>query len=213
MNHSKNKGVVIARIFLFVIYFVGMTAISLSFLKDVFIQLTPYTLLVSALILLVFHRKWDYSNLIVVITIVLAGYFVEVLGVHTGTVFGAYSYGPVLGMKVWSVPLIIALNWLILIYCSYFMALKLFPQALPKIAATAVLMVIMDLLIEPVAIGLTMWTWEDGSPSLQNYGAWFVISLIFAGLLHLMKIEPKNPMAGYLFFYLLMFFGVLNLTL
>lgn len=212
MKHLNNRLVLVARIFLFVIYLVGIVGISIPSLRRAFAILTPYTLLISAGILFAFHRKWNLRFIAAIIVIALAGFVVEVLGVQTGVIFGEYSYGPVLGIKLYQVPLIIALNWLMLIYCSYIIAGKLFRSALPRIAVAAALMVGMDLLMEPVAIALNMWDWEAAAPPFQNYAAWFAIAFVFAGLIHYLKIEVVNPLAGYLFFYLVMFFGVLNLT-
>ena len=213
MRLTEKKLVLVARIFLFVIYLVGIIGISLPSLHSVVVSLTPYTLFISTLILLAFHWKWDLRFIAAIVLIALAGLGVEVLGVQTGVVFGEYSYGPVLGVKIGKVPLIIALNWVLLIYCSYFLAGKLFRAALPKIALTAALMVGMDVLMEPVAIDLNMWSWEIEAPPLKNYAAWFFISFLFAGFFHVMKVKILNPLAGYLFFYLVMFFGVLNLTI
>ena len=213
MRSADKKLVLVARIFLFVIYFVGLTGISLPSMRSVFVSLTPYTLLISILILLAFHWKWDLRFIAAIVLIALAGLGVEVLGVQTGLIFGEYSYGPVLGVKIGEVPLMIALNWVLLIYCSYFLAGKLFRAALPKIALAAALMVGMDVLMEPVAIDLNMWNWEVEIPPLQNYAAWFFISFLFAGFFHVMKVKILNPLAGYLFLFLVMFFGILNLTI
>ncbi|MFP4621321.1 MAG: carotenoid biosynthesis protein [Bacteroidales bacterium] len=202
-----------ARILLFVIYVVGITGISISSLRDVYVELTPYTLLISALILFAFHTRWNLRFIAAIFVVALAGFGVELLGVQTGLIFGEYSYGPVLGIKLGEVPLMIALNWVLLIYCSYFIAERLFRAALPKLASAAALMVGMDVLMEPVAMALDMWNWEVSVPPLQNYAAWFVISFLFAGFFQLMKVKVMNPLAGYLFFFLAMFFGILNLTL
>jgi len=212
MKHLYKRLGLVAGIFLLIIYLVGIVGISISSLRNDFVDLTPYTLLISALILFAFHRKWNLRFIAVIVVIALAGFVVEVLGVKTGVIFGEYSYGPVLGIKLEQVPLIIALNWLILIYCSYSIAGKLFRPALPRIVLAAALMVGMDILMEPVAIALDMWTWEAAAPPLQNYAAWFGISFLFAGMINYLKIEVVNPLAVYLFFYMVMFFGVLNLT-
>lgn len=212
MKHLDKRLTLVAGIFLLIIYLVGIAGISISSLRSDFVDLTPYTLLLSAVILFAFHRRWNLRFIAAIVVIALAGFWVEVLGVKTGVIFGGYSYGPVLGIKWKQVPLIIALNWLILIYCSYIIAGKLLRSALPRLALTAALMVGMDVIMEPVAITLDMWTWEAVAPPLQNYAAWFGISFLFAGLLHYLKIEVVNPLAGYLFFYLVMFFGILNLT-
>ena len=213
MNWGEKKPVFIARIFLFIIYFVGIIGISLPSLRDLFVPLTPYTLLISMLILLAFHWKWDLRFIAAAVIIALAGLGVEVLGVQTGLIFGGYSYGPVLGIKIGQVPLMIALNWILLIYCSYFIAGKVFKAALLKMAMAAALMVALDVLMEPVAIDLNMWNWEVEIPPLQNYAAWFFISFLFAGFFHVMKVKILNPLAGYLFLFLVMFFGILNLTI
>ena len=36
------------------------------------------------------------------------------------TMFGDYSYGKVLGYQVNNVPVIIGINWFLIIYCFYF---------------------------------------------------------------------------------------------
>lgn len=210
---TEFKLVHVARIFLFVIYLTGIIGISIPSLRGVYISLTPYTLLLSILILFAFHQNWTPRFIISILLIALAGFGVEVFGVQTGAIFGEYSYSSVLGVKVEEVPVMIALNWVILIYGSYFIAGKLFQASLPKLAITAALMLGMDLLMEPVAIAMNMWSWEVSAPPLQNYLAWFLISFLFAGLLHVMNVKLLNPVAGYLFFFLVMFFGVLNFTI
>ncbi|MBS3771724.1 MAG: carotenoid biosynthesis protein [Bacteroidales bacterium] len=213
MKNTEHKPILVARIFLFVIYFIGIIGISIPSLRGLYAPLTPYTLLISAVILFAFHGSWNLRFAGAIILIALAGFAVEAIGVHTGVVFGEYSYGPVLGLKVAEIPAIIALNWAILIYCSYFLAERISQKVLLKLAITAILMVGMDFLIEPVAIALDMWSWEASVPPLQNYAAWFAISFLFAGVFHIMKVKTLNPLAVYLFLFLVMFFGTLNLTL
>src|SRR6478609_3641217 len=37
---------------------------------------------------------------------------------HKGLLFGEYAYGAGLGLKLWNVPLLIGLNWVMLVYCA-----------------------------------------------------------------------------------------------
>ena len=213
MRKNENKLVLFARIFLFVIYFVGLTGISLPSLREVYVELTPVSLLISLLILLAFHSQWDIRSAILFAGIALAGYGLEVAGVQTGAIFGVYSYGPVLGFSMAGVPLIIGLNWLILIYLTYYLAGRIVKQPILKVLAAAFLMVLFDLLMEPVAVHLGMWQWAgEGIPHL-NYAAWFVISLVFAGAIHWSGVKLNNPVAGALLLYMTLFFGLLNVTL
>jgi putative membrane protein len=74
-------------------------------------------------------------------------------------------------------------------------------------------MVVFDLVMEPVAIGLNMWTWQVGLPPAQNYLAWFIISFAFMSLFPLFRLKPRNTLAAHLFVYMFIFFGLLNLIL
>ncbi len=77
---------------------------------------TPFHLLLTIAVLLYFHRDWRTSFWIFVSSVLLIGYWVEVLGVHTSLIFGSYAYDTTLGWKVLEVPLMIAVNWLLLTY-------------------------------------------------------------------------------------------------
>ncbi len=87
--------------------------------RDLFIVLTPAILLLSFALLLNFHTPvLDAKTTIVFISIFLISYFVEVAGVRTGLIFGPYSYGRGLGLKLLDTPLLIGLNWVLLVYCT-----------------------------------------------------------------------------------------------
>ena len=212
MSKNKNNRVLFARIFLFVIYLVGLIGLNIFSLRELYVQLTPVTLLVSAMILFAFHYEWNIRSLAVFLSIVIAGLMVEWAGVQTGHVFGEYSYGSALGPAVGGVPLIIGLNWLILIYTTYYIASRLFRPALVRIPSAALMMVAFDYLMEPVAIGLHMWQWAGEGIPLLNYGAWFVVSLVFASALYLGRVRIHNPVADYLLLFMAVFFGILNFT-
>jgi putative membrane protein len=213
MMQNKDKLILFSRILLFVIYFVGLTGISIPSLREVYAEITPVTLLISAMILLVFHKSWRVKDGIVFLMIALGGFLVELLGVQTGLIFGEYSYGLTLGPAVMGVPLLIGINWLILSYTTYYLAGHLFKRPVGKIPLAAAMMVAFDWLMEPVAIKLDMWQWTGEAIPLMNYAAWFVVSLLFAAVLHFSRIRMYNPVAGYLLLFMAMFFGVLNLTL
>ncbi|MGM0497995.1 MAG: carotenoid biosynthesis protein, partial [Bacteroidota bacterium] len=198
------------RIFLAAIYLIGIIGISIPALSPLYVQITPITLLISALLLLAFHEPWNKKSVVAVLLIAAIGFFIEVLGVSTGKVFGAYSYSDILGPEVFNVPLIIAVNWLILVYGAYYIASYFFKHSLLRLAVGGLLLVVFDLIMEPVAIELNMWTWEAGAPPLQNYIVWFIAGLAMMSLFPLFRIKLKNPVAAALFIYLLLFFVILN---
>lgn len=199
--------------YLFVIYYgVGVIGLSLAATRELFISLMPLSLITSSAIMLFFHKRWRKTHVIVFLSIAIAGYLIEVLGVHTGQVFGSYSYGRALGFKIADTPLLIGLNWLMLTYCAYAILedTKLFWPL--KALTGAVMMVIYDIVMEPVAIRLDMWDWGGPIP-LQNYQAWFIISIVFLTVLHLSRIQVNNRIAPWLYSIQFVFFILLNLTL
>ena len=199
--------------YLFIIYYgVGIAGLSLSFTQDLFITLMPLSLIASSAILLYFHDHWRRTDILIFFLIALAGYLIEVLGVHTGQVFGSYSYGRALGLKIAETPLLIGLNWLMLTYCVYAILEKYSLFWPVKVLSAAVLMVVYDVVMEPVAIRLDMWDWGGPIP-LQNYQAWFIISIIFLTVMHLFRIRTNNRVAEWLFGIQFVFFALLNITL
>ena len=95
----------------------GLIGILFSPYKEWFIQNTSVNLLVMAVLLLWNQHKIDrYLILFFAITFSV-GMVTEIIGVNTGRLFGNYAYGSVLGFKIAGVPLLIGLNWFVVIYC------------------------------------------------------------------------------------------------
>ena len=58
--------------------------------------------------------KLQSRELLCIILIFWTGILVEFLGVNYGLLFGEYSYGKNLGPKLFGVPFLIGMNWVIL---------------------------------------------------------------------------------------------------
>jgi bisanhydrobacterioruberin hydratase len=203
----------LAAYFFLIYYTVGVAGLSIPSTRQLFISLMPLSLLLSASILLFFHNRWRRTDILIFFIIAISGYLIEVIGVHTGEVFGSYSYGRALGFTLLDTPLLIGLNWLMLTYCVFAMmeSTKLFWPL--KALLAAMLMVVYDIVMEPVAIRIDMWSWGNGPIPLQNYQAWFIISLVFLVTMHLAGIKTKNKVAPWLFGTQFVFFLLLNLSL
>ncbi|MEE4177658.1 MAG: carotenoid biosynthesis protein [Bacteroides sp.] len=196
---------------LLILYFsVGVIGLIWPVTAGLFTRLIPLTLLGSLAVLLAFHEKWQPRHIWVFALIAILGYLVEMAGVATGLVFGEYQYHDVLGFKVFGTPLIIGINWLLLIYAVYGIFEKQMLHPLVKIVAGASLMVAYDIILEPVAVALNMWTWGGGDIPLQNYLAWFVISLVFLTIMHLARIRTNNPIARHMYLVQFVFFLLLH---
>jgi len=194
-----------------ILHVVGLVAL-VSPLAGWVLPLTPANLLLTAGAMIVFS-KLDGRTIALALVVGTLGYLVEVLGVWTGRVFGDYAYGEVLGFKILNVPLLIGLNWSMLVFA---IGVPIARTALPtwaKVLVSSAIMVALDFLIEPVAIHLGFWTWEQGVIPMQNYVAWGVVSALFFALFFLLPVRRENPVARYVLLAQVLFFAGLNLAL
>jgi len=182
-------------------YLVGIIGFSLPFTFSWFRYLTPFSLLLLAGLFWIYHPRGDRKFLLVIGLVFLAGYGVEVAGVHTGKIFGIYQYGPTLGPKLAGVPLIIGLNWLIMVYGALALVAPLHFNTWGSSFLAAVIMTSSDYFLEKFALLSNMWSWQSGQPPLQNYASWFILSFLFSLLVHSHVAGKSRTVAihGYLY--------------
>ena len=176
-----------------------------------FILLTPFNLIISLILILWTHEKISKKFILICLTSFITGFTLEFIGTNTGLIFGDYTYGQTLGFQIGHVPLIIGVNWLILVYSSaaivnYFLEES---HVVVKSIISAALMVGLDFFIEPVAMKYDFWSWANDVIPIQNYIAWFVIAFFLLIITHHSMII-KNKIAIALFIAQSLFFIILN---
>lgn len=188
-------------LFLYIIMFsVGVAGHLIGQLKGLIIPLTPFTLLFLGTVTILSSGigrnvtpSLSNKNFLIWFAVTYVVTFgLEAIGVKTGLVFGAYTYGDTLGTKLFEVPLIIGFNWVLVILGSVVLAAKFTSNKYAVALITAIIAVLFDIILEPVAISLDYWQWSGGAIPLQNYIAWFVISFFAAFYYGAMKIEFKS---------------------
>ena len=197
------------KLFLVLFYAIGVTAIYVPFTAGFFISLTPFALIMSFGLLMIFHEKFDFKTISIFSLIFAAGYLVEVFGVNTGLIFGNYKYGETLGIKLLETPLMMGLNWILMIYLTASVIEKYRIPVWIKILASSAIMVSYDLVLEQVSPKMDMWSWQNNSIPMQNYIAWFGIAVIFHGLMKISKIETKNKLSITILICQILFFVAL----
>lgn len=174
-------------------YAIGVLLHTLDATLPMMLAFTPYTILATSILGFFFEVRARNTKVLgwAVITF-LSTLVLEIVGVATSLVFGAYTYGSTLGLKLFGVPLLIGINWTIIILGIVQVAGK--HLANPYLAAlvTASLTVLFDYVMEPVAIAFDYWTWAGGAIPLQNYLAWFCIAFVFAFLFAKQKLAAVN---------------------
>ena len=199
--------------FLIIYYFVGLLGFLIPYTRVLFEALIPFSVLINLYLLLVFHRPYDRTHILVFWGIMLFTFAVEAIGTKSGLLFGNYFYNQSLGIKVFQTPLLIGVNWFILVYASTAIvrSVKILRRWVPFSAAA--LMVAFDFIMEPVAVETGMWSWTNGVIPLQNYLMWFIITVLVVGVMELMNIKTVKPVAARLFWVQFVFFVLLNLFL
>lgn len=199
--------------FIIIFYLVGISGFLLPFSNKFFIQLTPFALVLCIYLLAIYHKKYTKNTLIVFATIFSLGFFVEIIGVQTGLIFGDYVYGASLGFKILNTPLLIGANWLFLSYTSVSIVKQFIVKDGFVLFLAPLLMLVYDFVLEQVAPKMDMWSWQNDIVPIANYVAWYIIAFVFVFLIQKMKIDTKNPLAAILFFSQFVFFVLLALLL
>ncbi len=198
--------------FFVIFYLVGIIGMLLPVAFPLFIKLIPLALLLSSVALAFFHSPFNTKTLILFILIYLIGFIIESLGVNTGLIFGDYFYGESLGLKAFKTPLIIGLNWLLLVYmCASLLENTNWHASVKAILASSI-MLGYDLIIEQIAPQFQMWYWQNEQVPLKNYIAWFFIALIFHTLIQVFGVKIKNKLAPVILVCQILFFLILLIS-
>jgi len=203
----------ICSILIVVFHLVGLIGFLVPSTVSLFLKLVPFHLLLMFLLMLISQtHKGKNQFYILIVSVFFLGYLVEVAGVHTGKIFGEYTYGNTLGFKLLEVPLMIGINWAILVYAvGITMEASRLKSPVFKAFAGALVLVLLDFLIEPIAVKFDYWGWRDNLIPLQNYLAWFIVSFGMLSLFNYLKFHKENRSAIILLGTQFAFFIALNL--
>ena len=227
----KNTSLQTVALFIVLLFHVsGAIGILFSPYKEWFIQNTPLNLVLMALLLIITQKQKNASFFGFVFASYFIGFLVEWIGINTGALFGSYHYGKVLGLQYNNVPLLIGVNWFIIIYCTGIVTDKLYSKMNAKLADVqanvkpvvqsvsivvdgALLATFFDFIIEPVAVKLGYWKWLHGSIPSYNYVCWFAVSAVLLTIFRLLPFDKTNPLAVHLFIIQTLFFLLLRMNL
>lgn len=209
----------------------GLIGILFSPYKEWFIQNTPVNLLVMAVLLFWNQQKINLHFLFFFSIAFTVGMTTEIIGVNTGLLFGNYSYGSVMGFKLGGVPLLIGLNWFIVIYCCIVIMEQMHQWVKAKYEALgqpamsvrlehisiiidgAMMAAFFDWMMEPAVVKLGFWQWHSASIPLFNYVCWLVIAALLIGISRKITIPKRNDFAVHLLIIQSLFFLTLRIFL
>lgn len=208
----------------------GVIGILCTTHKHWFIQHTPINLLVMFILLLYNQPKINIPFIWFTCIVFVAGLLFEIIGVNTGLLFGVYQYGNIMGYKLMGVPLLMGIQWAVIIICSgtimYYLqnavlkkmnhsAITIHPllHRLSNVIDGALLATFFDFIMEPIAMQLNFWNWKNNAIPMYNYLCWFIISSCLLWLFNKLQFNKTNQFAIHLFIIQLLFFIVLRIFL
>jgi putative membrane protein len=196
-----------------IFHLVGLIGLSIPFTRSIFLYLVPWHLLLMTAVIVLNHNRVDTRFIFFLVLIFISGFAAEWAGIHKHWFFGEYTYGKTLGFKVLDVPLIVGVNWFLLTYsASVLMQRSRLKSMFLRIIIGSLILVLLDLLIEPVAVRLDYWQWAGDAVLLKNYLSWFLASVVMLSIYELFRFKYQSVVAPVFLLIQFIFFGILYLV-
>ena len=184
----------------------GFVGLALSHDPAFYQRFTPLTLLLTLALLVAFQSQRNAAFWIFGLSVSGLGFLAEFVGVNTGQIFGNYHYGQTLGWQYEGVPPLIGLNWLIVTYLAGMLARYLPGSPLLRLLAGALLMLLLDMCLEPVAGRFDFWHWNADIIPLRNFRDWFILACVLQYLFQRANFVKYNPLVPLVYLVQLLFF-------
>ena len=190
--------------------FLGMLFYDLDF----FASFTSTNLFLMSIILFLNFKVSSKYDILSILLIFLIGMITEILGVNYGLIFGDYEYGNNLGFKLFGVPFLIGVNWIVLTAISANIAALITKNKniVLTVIIGALLMLAMDFVMEPIAPKLDLWKFNNLIVPTSNYIGWLIIGLFTQTIYNLQFRQKEIGVSVNLYLAFFLFFSFLNLT-
>ena len=225
-KYKKNIAIFLAALF----HISGTIGILFTDYKKWFIANTPLNLLLMLVLFWWVQEEKTTKFYSYSVVCFVVGMGTEMIGVNTGYIFGNYQYGSVMGIKWMGVPFLIGVTWVTVMLCCGNIMQQLYQwvenradgqldmktnnwQKIAVLFDAALLAVSFDWLMEPVAVKLGFWQWQNGVIPNYNYLCWFVISFALQWLYRKMDFKKPNQFSHHLLVIQTLFFLTLRINL
>lgn len=188
---------------------------SLDFITRGFIRILVLFIPIFLLICHSFMHLSVKRGLIFISTAAFIGFVFEFIGLRNGTLFGGhYIYNPD-KVAILGVPVSVVAYWALFTYLGYSIVnsylywlnknkpnvvnnnFKLIPLL---IIADGLIVVFIDLFMDPLQVSENAWTWLEGGPyfgiPLGNFAGWFAVTILITGIYRIFEYyipQRKKP--------------------
>jgi uncharacterized membrane protein len=193
--------------------------------------------LAAPVLMLLLHATWMLGMKRAAVFLLLAatvGLLAEIWGLSGGTLFGGLYIYNGHTLKLWSVPYIIPIYWAVFIYTAYSITNSFWvwlnrprptklhanlTSLIPLIALDGLLLVVLDLILDPIKVHEGAWTWLDIGPyygiPLGNFMGWFFVTVVVTGAFRLYEYFRPRPTSDDAFLILMptIGYGAMSLSM
>ncbi|TFG06944.1 carotenoid biosynthesis protein [Candidatus Thorarchaeota archaeon] len=126
----------------------------------------------------------------VIVVLGILPVIVEAIGISTGLPYGGFYYTDMMGLKIFDlVPWSVAFAFGPLVLGTMSLAILASKDWRVMLPLSALLLVFVDLVLDPAAVVLNIWVWLEPGPyygiPITNYTGWFVTALAASAILHI----------------------------
>lgn len=196
--------------FLVLVYVSGSIGMVVN--PSFFLPFTPLSLLLTCSVFLLFQPIQQQHYLLAFFGVALLGFLSEWLGVSTGMIFGDYWYGKALGPKFQGVPVLISLNWALLITAGLLTVTSFINHPVYAPLLASVLITGIDFLMEQCAGRLDYWYFNEGIAGFHNYLGWFLVSFLGATVFYKPLHKGHFRVAFLILLLQVLFFGTIFIS-
>ena len=207
---KRNKTTVIALIWLF--HISAVIGISIGY-QEWFASKTWLNLIILNLGLFFVFSLYQYKNFLAYLIVAVLGFSIEVLGVNYGWFFGEYAYGQNLGVKIAGTPVLIGLNWAMLVIVTGQIARSFLPKKWMQVGFAAGLMLFLDVLMEETAPNFNFWEFKSEAVPISNFVAWFAFAVLFQLIVQGLNSKGDSKISYHIYIVQFLFFAYFFLWL
>ncbi len=194
------------------IYLLAILSVN-AIAMETLVFLAPILYILSTIFIFVSHDKPRKKLLYCFSIIIGLGFIIELIALNSQTLFGDFSFGDALGLKILGTPFLIGIHWFLLGMGSNYLIRFVFDKRINQLFGASFLMIIGFIITDPVAQSLGIWSWDNYSFTLQNYSIRFLVSLLMQGVILYFLKDEKNQFAAYFYLLTTLFFMISNLVL
>lgn len=125
-------------------------------------------------------KRWLGLASALILTLVLGFYafLIESVAIATGFPYGDFEYSSLLGFKIGTVPWTVFFAWTPLILLGYTVAAKMVQNPFVRVVSVAAMVVLFDMVLDPGAVKMSFWQFEEGGwfygVPISNFVGWVI---------------------------------------